>query len=63
MDAPAATTATKLRALQVGGALVADGVFRDLVRERAATRQLDEATEGLASFREKRPPRWYPASG
>jgi len=44
------------------GALVDDGVFRGLVREHAATRQLDEATEGLASFRDKRPPRWYPAS-
>jgi len=60
MNAPAATAATKLRALGVAGAFVDDGTFRDLVREHAATRQLDEAVEGLASFREKRRPRWYP---
>jgi len=60
MNAPAATTATKLRSLQVAGAFVDDGVFRDLVREHAATRQLAEATDGLASFREKQPPPWYP---
>jgi methylglutaconyl-CoA hydratase len=60
MNAPGATTATKLRSLLVAGAFIDDGVFRDLVREHAAARQLDEATEGLASFREKRMPRWYP---
>jgi methylglutaconyl-CoA hydratase len=59
MNAPGATTATKLRALQVAGAFVDDGAFRDLVREHAAARQLAEATEGLASFREKRAPTWY----
>jgi methylglutaconyl-CoA hydratase len=60
MNAPGATTATKLRTLHVARAFVDEGELRDLVREHAATRQLDEATEGLASFREKRPPRWYP---
>jgi len=34
--------------------------IRDLVREHAATRQRDEAAEGVASFREKRAARWYP---
>lgn len=63
MAAPNATAATKLRSLQVAGAYVDDGVFRDLVCEHAATRQLAEAAEGLASFREKRKPRWYPAAG
>jgi methylglutaconyl-CoA hydratase len=62
MNAPAATAATKLRALGVAGAFVDDAALRDLVREHAATRQLDEAAEGLASFREKRKPRWYPGS-
>jgi methylglutaconyl-CoA hydratase len=62
MNAPAATTATKLRALAIAGAFVDDGLFRDLVREHAATRQLAEASEGLASFREKRPPAWFPAA-
>ena len=37
-----------------------DGLFRDLVREHAATRQLPEAIEGRTSFIEKRAPRWYP---
>jgi methylglutaconyl-CoA hydratase len=63
MSAPGATTATKLRALQVGGALVSDGLLRDLVVEHAATRQRPEAAEGLASFAEKRAPSWYPGSG
>lgn len=62
MNAPAATTATKLRALAIAGAFVDDGLFRDLVREHAGTRQLAEASEGLASFREKRPPAWFPAA-
>jgi methylglutaconyl-CoA hydratase len=60
MNAPGATAATKRRALRVADAFVDDGAFDDLVREHAATRRLDEAAEGLASFREKRPPRWYP---
>ena len=60
MNAPGATAATKLRALQVAEAFVDDGAFRDLVREHAATRQGDEAAEGVASFREKRAARWYP---
>ena len=59
MNAPAATRATKLRALHVAGAFVDDGVFRDLVREHAAARQTAEATEGLASFGAKRPPSWH----
>lgn len=59
MTAPHATTATKLRSLQVAGAFVDDGVFRDLVREHATTRRLPEAAEGLASFHEKRKPSWY----
>ncbi len=60
MNAPGATTLTKLRTLHVADAFVDDGTLRDLVREHARTRQLDEAIEGLASFRDKRPPRWYP---
>jgi methylglutaconyl-CoA hydratase len=60
MNAPHATTATKLRLLQLAGAFIDDGTFRDLIHEHAATRRLDEAAEGLASFRAKRPPRWYP---
>ena len=62
MNAPGATAATKLRTLRLAEAFVDDGLFRDLVREHAATRQLDEAVEGRASFVEKRAPRWYPGS-
>ena len=60
MTAPHATTATKLRSMQVADAFVDDGVFRDLVHEHAVTRRLPEAAEGLASFHEKRKPEWYP---
>jgi hypothetical protein len=60
MNAPGATSATKLRALEVAEAFVDDGTFRDLVNEHAATRQRDEAAKGVASFRERRAARWYP---
>lgn len=61
MNAPRATTATKLRSLAAARAFVDDGELRDLIDEHARTRQQDEANEGLASFREKRRPGWYPA--
>ena len=61
MNAPAATGATKLRALASARAFVDDGELRDLIDEHARTRQQTEAEEGLASFREKRKPGWYPA--
>ena len=60
MNAPRATTATKLRSLASARAFVDEGELRDLIDEHARTRQQDEATEGLASFREKRKPAWYP---
>lgn len=62
MNAPNASAATKRRALAVAGAVVDDALFADLVREHASTRQLAEAVEGLASFKEKRKPSWYPAA-
>jgi methylglutaconyl-CoA hydratase len=61
MNAPAATTATKLRTLSSARAFLDEGELRDLVEEHARARQQMEATEGLASFREKRKPTWYPA--
>ncbi len=61
MNAPGATTATKLRTLAAARSFVDDGELRDLIDEHARTRRLPEATEGLASFREKRKPKWYPA--
>ena len=60
MNAPGATSATKMRTLASARALVDDTEMRDLVDEHARTRQQDEAAEGLASFREKRRPGWYP---
>jgi len=61
MNAPAATSATKLRSLASARAFVDDGEMRDLIDEHARTRQQNEAAEGLASFREKRKPGWYPS--
>ncbi|MBM3643050.1 MAG: enoyl-CoA hydratase [Alphaproteobacteria bacterium] len=60
MNAPAATAATKKRALASAGAFVDDGTLADLIEEHSRTRQQAEAREGLASFREKRRPSWYP---
>ena len=60
MNAPGATTATKLRAIASAEAFVDDGLLRDLIDEHARTRQQAEAREGLASFKEKRKPAWYP---
>ena len=60
MNAPAVTRSTKLRALGSARAFIDEGEFRDLIDEHARARQQDEASEGLASFREKRKPGWYP---
>ncbi len=38
----------------------ADDVFADLERRGAEGRKSAEATEGRASFRDKRKPDWYP---
>src|ERR1700730_2926311 len=55
-----ATTSTNRRALASARAFIDDGELRDLIDEHARARQQDEASEGLASFREKRKPGWYP---
>jgi methylglutaconyl-CoA hydratase len=60
MNAPAATTATKLRTMVSARSFIDDGELRDLIDEHARARQQAEAAEGLASFREKRKPAWYP---
>lgn len=62
MNAPSATAATTLRALQVAGAIVGDALFANLARAHAVVRRLAEASDGLASFRERRNPAWYPAA-
>ena len=61
MNAPAATTSTKLRTMAVARSFIDDGEFRDLIDEHARARQQAEASEGLASFREQRKPAGYPA--
>jgi methylglutaconyl-CoA hydratase len=61
MNAPGATTATKLRTLASARAFMDDGEMRDLIDEHARTRQQAEAKEGLLSFKEKRKPAWYPS--
>lgn len=60
MNAPAATTATKLRAFASARAFIDEGEMRDLIDEHARARQQEEAAEGLMSFKEKRRPSWYP---
>jgi methylglutaconyl-CoA hydratase len=60
MNAPHATVATKRRTLAVAAVALQQDELRELITEHARTRQLGEASEGLASFREKRKPSWYP---
>jgi methylglutaconyl-CoA hydratase len=60
MNAPGATTATKMRTIASARAFIDDGEMRDLVEEHARTRQQAEAKEGLLSFKEKRKAAWYP---
>jgi methylglutaconyl-CoA hydratase len=60
MNAPGATTATKLRSIASARAFIDDGEMRDLIEEHARTRQQPEAREGLLSFKEKRNASWYP---
>ena len=60
MNAPRATTATKLRTLASARALIDDAELRELIEEHAQARQTAEAREGLASFKEKRKASWYP---
>jgi len=60
MNAPGATSATKMRTLAAARALIDEAEMRELIEEHARTRQQDEAAEGLDSFKEKRRPGWYP---
>lgn len=62
LSAPDAVTQTKRRALIEAGLVLDKKHIDTLVREHAAKRPSEEAAEGLASFLEKRPPRWYPGS-
>ena len=60
MNAPGATTATKMRTIASARAFIDDGEMRDLIDEHSRARQQAEAKEGLLSFKEKRKPGWYP---
>jgi methylglutaconyl-CoA hydratase len=59
-NAPEATALTKRVALESAWSSVAEDTYERLIAEHAARRQSPEAVEGRASFREKRPARWYP---
>jgi len=59
-NAPDATAQTKAVALESTWSAVTDETYERLIVQHAARRQSAEATEGRASFREKRPARWYP---
>jgi methylglutaconyl-CoA hydratase len=59
-NAPEANAITKKRALQFAFGSPSGEVFQEVVKEHAEKRRSAEATEGLASFAEKRPAKWYP---
>lgn len=60
MNGPDAIADTKRIIFDVAGLTVDDDLAADLARDHARKRGTEEAAEGLASFREKRPARWYP---
>jgi methylglutaconyl-CoA hydratase len=59
-NAPQALTETKALAMEIsfGGMSIDDEAYARLVRMHAAKRQTEEASEGLASFAEKRAGNW-----
>ncbi|MCA3180195.1 MAG: enoyl-CoA hydratase/isomerase family protein [Burkholderiaceae bacterium] len=56
---PAALAATKALIRDVAHRPVDDALVRDTARRIAAARASDEGREGIASFLEKRAPRWH----
>jgi len=60
-NAPEANAQTKAVALESAWGDVTDRQFARLVEQHSLKRQSAEATEGLASFREKRAAAWYRA--
>ena len=62
-NAPEATAQTKAVALEFAWGMPGAAAFERLVKQHAARRRSAEAAEGLASFAEKRPARWYPGKG
>ncbi|MEQ9122356.1 MAG: enoyl-CoA hydratase-related protein [Alphaproteobacteria bacterium] len=59
---PIALAETKASILECAGLVISDERAAELARPHAAKRLTDEATEGLNSFIEKRPPSWRPAA-
>jgi methylglutaconyl-CoA hydratase len=60
---PGALADTKAAALKYAGLYIDAAGLADLARPHGLKRLDDEAGEGLASFREKRKPSWYPGEG
>ncbi len=60
--APDALALTKRSAMRCSGSTVSDEQFERLIAEHAERRQSDEASEGFASFYDKRAARWYPGA-
>jgi methylglutaconyl-CoA hydratase len=58
-NAPEANAQTKAAALEFAWGSVTDAVLERLIAQHGAKRRSPEATEGLASFAEKRPARWF----
>lgn len=59
---PGALAETKATILEMAGLIVDEGRLEAMARPHALRRLGEEAGEGLASFLEKRPPRWYPGA-
>jgi methylglutaconyl-CoA hydratase len=59
-NAPEANAQTKAVALEFAFGRVEEAVLARLAAQHAAKRRSAEATEGLASFAEKRAAKWYP---
>jgi methylglutaconyl-CoA hydratase len=59
-NAPEANAQTKEVALEFAWGAIGGEVLEGLVKRHAAKRRSAEASEGLASFAEKRPARWTP---
>lgn len=58
---PDALAESKASILECAGLIIDDERAAELAKPHAAKRLTDEATEGLNSFIEKRPPSWRPA--
>lgn len=61
-NAPEATAQTKAVALEFAWGSPPEPTLERLIVQHAARRRSDEAAEGLASFRDKRPARWQPGA-